>query len=76
MSHVLKILYGVGVSSYSGIRFMLLLKTGGNIQMSEMRVWQNRKDLCLEDPPQIQKCFSSVNIGNRSFAERGCRLSV
>lgn len=51
MSQLLKILYGVGVSSYSSIRIMLLLKTGGNIQMSEMRVWKNHKDLCLEDSP-------------------------
>lgn len=78
VSHVMKILYGVGVSPCSNVRFMHLLKTGHNIQMSEMRVWQNYKDLCLEDPTQIQKCFSSVNISNRSFTERGtdCRLSV
>lgn len=74
----MKILYGVGITLYSNVRFMLLLKTGGNIQMSEMRVWQNYKDLCLKDPTQIQKCFSSVNIRNRSFTERrtDCALSV
>lgn len=39
--------------------------------MSEMKVWQNYKNLSLEDPTQIQKCSSSVNIRSRSFAERG-----
>lgn len=74
----MKILYGVGISPYSNIRFMLLLKTEGNIQMSEMKVWQNYKDLCLEDPTQIQKCFSFDNISNRSFTGNGtdCRVSV
>lgn len=43
----------------------------GNIQMSEMTVWQNHKEFTLEGPTQIKKCFSSVRISNWSFTKRG-----
>lgn len=53
----MKILYRIGISLYSKLKFMLLLKTRGNIQMSEMGTWQNYKDLCLEDPIQIKSSY-------------------